>query len=305
MTLRVVFFGTPEAAVPILTAVGSAFDLGLVVTQPDRARGRSKRLVAPPVKDAAVALGVPVAQPSTRLELESLAEGSRAFDVGVVVAYGRILPKTVLDFPAAGHLNVHFSLLPRWRGAAPVARALMASDSMTGVTIIQLDEGLDTGPVLTAQAVDIDANEDAGELTNRLSHLGARLLTSSLERFVSGEDRPVPQSDEGVTYADKLTHSDRPLPLDADAATVVARVRGLSPTPAATLSIDAVPHKILAARTSDADVPAGEWSAVGDRLVAGTRDGSFEIVELQPPGRTRQGGDDWIRGKGARSGTIS
>ena len=184
-------------------------------------------------RSAAVALGVPLSQPKTSSELEA-AIVSEEFDLGVVVAYGRILKPEVLAATRNGYLNVHFSLLPRWRGAAPVARAIMAGDQMTGVTIIRLDEGLDTGPVLTAQAVDIGAQETAGALTTRLADLGASLISSALPAYLSTALTPLPQSDEGATYADKVTKSDRPLDTDATVVEAVNQVRGLAPVPGAT-----------------------------------------------------------------------
>ncbi|HSM44083.1 MAG TPA: methionyl-tRNA formyltransferase, partial [Acidimicrobiia bacterium] len=177
---RVVFLGTPGAAVPTLETLIAEHEVGLVVTQPDRPQGRSSKPVPPPVKVSASAHDIGVAQPQTREELARVIGHHAPFDVGIVVAYGRILRPEVLELPGNGMLNVHFSLLPRWRGAAPVARALMAGDEMTGVTIIKLDEGLDTGPVLTAQAIDISKSDNAGELTDRLARLGARLVANVL-----------------------------------------------------------------------------------------------------------------------------
>jgi methionyl-tRNA formyltransferase len=166
---RVVFLGTPEAAVPALDSLTQRHEIPLVVTQPDRTQGRSKRPVPSPVKRLASAKGLTVAQPEDRSELAKQFEDHGPFDVGVVVAYGRILRPEILEAPDRGLLNAHFSLLPRWRGAAPVARALMAGDAMTGVTIMKLDEGLDTGPILTAQAIDIPPGVDAGQLTESLA----------------------------------------------------------------------------------------------------------------------------------------
>jgi methionyl-tRNA formyltransferase len=188
--------------------------------------------------------------------------GAGPFTVGVVVAYGRIIRLASLQVPHAGMLNVHFSLLPRWRGAAPVNRALIEGDTMTGVTIIKLDEGLDTGPVLTAQAVDIGTEEDSGGLTDRLARLGARLLVDNLDGYVNGEVVPVPQSGEGASYAAKLSKADRALSVDTDPTSFVNRVRGLSPQPAGIIRIDGEVHKIYAAETADADIVTGTWESV-------------------------------------------
>jgi len=218
---RVVFLGTPEAAVPALEHLVGEHDVGLVITQPDRARGRSGTPKPPPVKEAATRHGIPVAQPESGEELLSALKEHGPFDVGVVVAYGRILKPDVLGAPQHGMVNAHFSLLPRWRGAAPVARALMAGDSMTGVTIMKIDEGLDTGPILTAQAIDILEDDDAGRLTSKLAELGGRLLVDTLPGYMSGDIEPVAQSDAGLTYAEKVEKGDRPIDVEVLNACVI------------------------------------------------------------------------------------
>lgn len=301
---RIVFLGTPVAAIPALEMLVGRHDVGLVVTQPDRARGRSKTPSPPPVKELAASLGLETAQPENRAELTGAIDHAAPFDVGVVVAYGRILSPQVLAIPMMGFLNVHFSLLPRWRGAAPVARALMAGDTMTGVTIIRLDEGLDTGPVLTAQAVDIDRDENAGELTLRLANLGARLLLSSLDAYLDGRLVPVPQTDEGSTHADKLAATDRPLRPADTVEVALGRVRGLAPSPAATLEIDGKRHKILKARAHPVGVDTGLWRAVEGVPVVGLSDGGIEVVLIQPPGKGVQEGADWLRGRRRDSGLV-
>lgn len=300
---RVVFFGTPEEAVPTLEALASRYEVGLVVTQPDRPKGRSGRPQPPPVKQEAERLGLLVAQPVNGAEMAE-AVNSQPFELGVVVAYGRILRPGVLDVIPGGILNVHFSLLPRWRGAAPVARALMAGDTMTGVTIIRLDEGLDTGPVLTAQLVDIHPAEDAGTLTARLAHLGAALLVSVIPGYLSGEVVPIPQSDDGATYADKLTAADRPLGGIGDPAVFLARVRGLAPEPGAVLRIDGEPHRILAARMGDHAPAEGRWELVDGVPVVALGTAGVELVTLQPPGGRPMGGEAWARGRRREGGSV-
>lgn len=299
---RVIFFGTPDEAIPTLKALADSFEVGLVVTQPDRAKGRSAVLVAPPVKRWATDVGLPVAQPASHTDLEEVV--GTEFDVGVVVAYGRILRPAVLDATRFGMLNVHFSLLPRWRGAAPVARALMAGDRMTGVTIMRLDEGLDTGPVLTAQAVDVGERENAGQLGGRLAGIGAVLLHDSLTRYIDGALMPVPQSDDGVTYASKIESSDRSLDADDEPAVFVARVRGLAPSPGATLTIDGVTHKVLDAVVEGVPPHPSTWVTREDWPVVGVGEKGVRLVTLQSPGRRPQSGDDWLRGVRRRSGVI-
>jgi methionyl-tRNA formyltransferase len=299
---RIVFFGTPEQAVPTLEILAGAHDVGLVVTQPDRPRGRSGTPQAPPVKETARRLGIPVAQPGTRAELLKL--GPKDFDLGIVVAYGRLLPPEVFDRPRYGSLNVHFSLLPRWRGAAPVARALMAGDEITGVTIIRLDEGLDTGPVLTAQAVDILPEEDTGGLTSRLADLGARLIARVIPAYLDGSVEPIPQVDEGMTLALKLGPDDRRLDDDSDVETFIGRVRGLAPSPGAVLTIDGEPTKILRARRGGQTPDPGFWHAPQGRPVVSVGGEGVTLLELQSPGRRPQPAEDWVRGRHRVSGVV-
>ena len=302
---RVAFLGTPESAVHSLESLVGLHQVGLVVTQPDRPKGRSKRPQAPPVKEAARKLGLDVAQPERKAGIEDALLAEAPFDVGVVVAFGRILTPEVLAIPDKGLLNVHFSLLPRWRGAAPVARALMAGDPMTGVTIIKLDQGLDTGPILTAQAVDIGSVENAAGLTDRLARVGARLLVDSLDPYLRGDLEPVAQSDEGVTYADKIEPGDRPISPADVVDSVLGQVRGLAPRPAATLMVDGEAHKILAVERSDVSPPQGSWQIIDGAPVVGLANGGIEIVTIQPPGKTPRDGRAWANGLHAKAGTVA
>lgn len=301
---RVAFLGTPHAAVPTLRSLASVCEVALVVTQPDQPKGRSDKPMPPPVKEAASQLSLRVAQPSNSAELAEELAAVQPLDAGVVVAFGRILRPEVLEMAGNGFLNVHFSLLPRWRGAAPVERALMAGDKMTGVTIIVLDEGLDTGPVLTAQAIDIQPEEDAGKLTERLAHLGARLLVSALEGYLEGALEPQEQTDDGATYAEKITREDRLLRVAGTVEEAVNRVRGLAPDPAATLGIDGQPHKIYRAAAHKASPDIGTWEAHGGVPVVGVGDGGVALIELQPPGKNRQRGEDWLRGRQRSGGSV-
>jgi methionyl-tRNA formyltransferase len=304
MTSRIAFLGTPGAAVPTLEALADAHEIALVVTQPDRPRGRSSNPVAPPVKLAAERLGLRVSQPESSAQLHEALETAGPLDVGVVVAYGRILRPEHLAVPAHGFVNVHFSLLPRWRGAAPVNRALMAGDDTTGVTIIRLDEGLDTGPVLSSRSVEIDSEEDAGALTDRLAALGASTLTEALDPYLTGSLIPTPQGEEGVTYADKLTRSDRQVGVDLPTSRFIDHVRGLAPSPAAVLDIDGAPHKLLSVVEAASGPAPGRWATVDGRPVIGVSDGAIELVTLQPPGKTPQSGPDWLRGRHSSSGVV-
>lgn len=302
---RIVFLGTPDAAVPTLEAVASSHEVGAVITRPDRPRGRSSRPMPSPVKSSASALGLAVFQPSSPEELLDVIETQGPFDLGVVVAYGVLLRPVVIKLPAAGFLNVHFSLLPRWRGAAPVARALMAGDEMTGVTIIRIDEGLDTGPVLTAQAVDIGPGDSGGELTDRLAHLGARLIVESIEMYLGDRLHPVKQANEGATYAPKLVSSDRPLSTEMSVREIVNRVRALSPSPCATFGIDGTTVKVLGVAEHSTKVKPGRWKEVAGVPVVGVGGGGVEIQVIQPPGKRPMSGASWLRGRGRTEGIVA
>jgi methionyl-tRNA formyltransferase len=248
---------------------------------------------------------IPVRQPESTAEIGGILNAYGPLDVAVVVAYGMILDADARNAPRAGILNLHFSLLPRWRGAAPVARALLAGDSMTGVTIIRIDEGLDSGDVLTAQAVDIEEGESRGALTSRLARIGAHLMAGVIEPYLAGQLEPVPQSLDGLTYAHKITAEDRPLSVELTGNEFVNMVRGLSPSPGATLEIDGRVHKILKARRSTILPSKGSWFGMDDVPVVGVADGGVELLEIQPPGRTPMSGGAWLRGRMQTHGSVA
>ncbi len=293
--MRVAFAGTPAAAVPPLRAlVEGGHEVAVAVTQPDRARGRSGRPSPTPVAAAAGELGIPVLRPATINEPEVIEEiagsGARAL---AVVAFGQILRDAVLArWPC---INVHFSLLPAYRGAAPVERAIMDGAAETGVTIMQMDAGLDTGPMLASRRVEVGDEEDAGSLTARLSEIGGPLLAEVLDDLDAGRLRPVPQPAEGVSLAPKITADDRGLDLSRPAAELARRVRALSPHIGATLAIGGQPFKVWSAQARTEGAPPGV-SADGGRLVAGTPAGSLELLELQPPGKGRMDAAAFLRG---------
>lgn len=302
---RIAFLGTPEAALPTLTALAGMHEIPVVITRPDRSRGRGRDPKPTPVKTEAERLGLDVATPESADELNDALHAAGPLDLAVVVAYGRILRPAVLDVPSHGMLNLHFSLLPRWRGAAPVSRALMAGDPMAGVTIFRIDEGLDTGPVLTAQAIDIEPEETAGELTSRLAGLGARLMSTVVPSYLSGQLEPVPQSDEGMTHAGKIEPGERSIQVTGGRNDEVRRVRAFSPAPGATLVIDGETHQILQARPSEHDPDPGTWAGVAGRPVAGLADGGMELVTILPPGKKVMDGASWLRGIRRQSGVVA
>jgi methionyl-tRNA formyltransferase len=302
---RIAFLGSPKAALPTLTALAGEHEIPIVLTRPDKPRGRGRDSQPTPVRALAESLGLLVAVPETGDEVREALHAAGPLDLGVVVAYGRILRTDALNVPSRGMLNLHFSLLPRWRGAAPVSRALMAGDPMTGVTIFKIDEGLDTGPVLTAQAVDIGPEETAGELTHRLATLGARLMLGVVPDYLEDRVIPVPQSDEGMTQAGKIDPAERAIQVRGSREDEVNRVRALSPVPGATLVIDDEPHQILRARVSEHDPAPGTWETFSGRPVAGLADGGMELATILPPGKRAMDGAAWLRGIRRDSGLVA
>lgn len=286
--MRAIFFGTPRLAVPSLDAVASIADVALVVCQPDRPAGRGLALRPPPVKERALELGVEVVQPR-RVKRAAFAESLRAVeaDVAVVVAYGRILPRAVLDAPRTGCVNVHASLLPRWRGAGPIQWAIAGGDARTGVCLMQMDEGMDTGPVIACEATPIDPDETAGELGGRLAQLGAELLTRELPRWVAGEITPTPQDHDAATMAPLLTKEDGRIDWSWTARAVHDRVRGMHPWPGAHTHLGGTTLKIHRTRVVDGEGPPGAVLAADDALVVACGEGAVAIEQLQLAGKKR------------------
>jgi len=314
--VRIVFAGTPEFARVALAALDAAgFEIALVLTQPDRPAGRGMKLQPSPVKALALERGWPVAQPrSLRLDgkypedaaaARAALETARA-DAMVVAAYGLILPQWVLDLPRFGCLNIHASLLPRWRGAAPIHRAIEAGDAATGVTIMQMDAGLDTGDMLLAEALDIGEDSTA-RLHDRLAALGGRLVVQALREAEAGRLRPVPQPAEGVTYAAKVEKAEARIDWAQDGAAIVRRIRAFDPFPGASTDLDGETLKLWAA-TARA-TPVGE--APGTVLAAGpagievaAAGGVVTLTELQRAGGRRLPAAEFLRGFDVKPGQV-
>ncbi|WP_399681744.1 methionyl-tRNA formyltransferase [Xenophilus sp.] len=314
--MRIVFAGTPEFARVALAALDAAgFDIALVLTQPDRPAGRGMKLQPSPVKALALERSWPVAQPrSLRLDgkYPDDAAAARAAleaagaDAMVVAAYGLILPQWVLDLPRLGCLNIHASLLPRWRGAAPIHRAIEAGDATTGVTIMQMDAGLDTGDMLLAEALDI-GDDSTARLHDRLAALGGRLIVRALRDVEAGRLRPVPQPAEGVTYAAKVEKAEARIDWAQDGAAIVRRIRAFDPFPGASTELDGEVLKLWAAGARAAVVeerpgtvlaagPAGIEVAAGGGVVT--------LTELQRAGGRRLGAADFLRGFDVKPGQV-
>ena len=314
--MRVAFAGTPEFARVALEAIAAAgFEIVLVLTQPDRPAGRGMKLQASPVKQFAAARGWPVAQPrSLRLDgkyPEDAAAARAAIleakaDVMVVAAYGLILPQWVLDAPRLGGLNIHASLLPRWRGAAPIHRAIESGDAETGVTIMQMDAGLDTGDMLLAESLPI-AEDSTAQLHDRLAALGGRLIVHALEQAESGTLRPEPQPDEGVNYAHKVEKHEAQVDWAQDAATIVRRIRAFDPFPGASSVLDGETVKLWSARVqagAAADAPGTVLAAGAPGIAVAARDAVVVVTELQRPGGKRLAAADFLRGFDIKPGQV-
>jgi len=302
--LRIAYAGTPDFAVPALDALAaSGHTLVGVLTQPDRPAGRGRQLTASPVKQRALALGLPVDQPE-RLAGDSQRAALRdwAPDLLVVVAYGLILPRAVLDLPRLGCLNIHASLLPRWRGAAPIQRALLAGDHETGVCIMRLEEGLDTGPVYAECRLPITPDATAASLQQQLAQLGADALLPVIAEIEAGHAVARPQSAEGVTYARKIAKDEARVNWQDDAEQIARQVRAFNPWPVAETLLDAERLRLWSARAE----PATEVTEVPG-TVLGLRDGAMRVAcgrgvlaveQLQPPGKRMMPAADFLRGRG-------
>ncbi|TRD22368.1 methionyl-tRNA formyltransferase [Palleronia caenipelagi] len=291
--MRIVFMGTPEFSVPALEAlIAAGHEIVCVYTQPPRPAGRGKKERPSPVQRAAEAVGIAVRHPvSLRNDAAQAEFAALGADVVVVVAYGLILPQAVLDAPRFGCLNIHASLLPRWRGAAPIHRAIMAGDSETGVCIMQMEAGLDTGPVLRRAAVAIGAEETTGDLHDRLSVLGASEVVVALAELADLE--PVAQAEEGVTYAVKIDKAEARIDWARPATELVRHIHGLSPFPGAWCRAGDVRMKILRASLADGAGAPGQVLS-GARIACG--DGALELVEVQLEGRRAQPVEAALRG---------
>lgn len=291
--MRLIFMGTPEFSVPVLDAlVQAGHEIAAVYCQPPRPAGRGKKERPTPVHARALELGLDVRHPKSLRNAEAQAEfAAFGAEIAVVVAYGLILPQEILDAPARGCLNIHASLLPRWRGAAPIHRAIMAGDPETGVCIMQMDAGLDTGPVLLRKSLAIGAEETTGELHDRLSRLGAAAIVEALDRL----DALIPeaQRDEGVSYAQKIDKAEARLDWTKPAIEIDRLIRGLSPFPGAWCEMKSERVKLLACRLAEG---AGAPGRVIGPLTIACGDGAIEITRAQRPGKSAMNADDFLRG---------
>ncbi|MBL8050155.1 MAG: methionyl-tRNA formyltransferase [Anaerolineales bacterium] len=296
MSIRVVFMGSPDFALPSLRALAQNYQVVGVVTQPDRASGRGRELKSPPVKTLALELNIPIIQP------EKLKEATQQLqtwnpDVIIVAAFGQILKKEILDLPKYGCINVHASLLPRWRGAAPINAAILAGDEETGVTIMKMDVGLDTGDMLTKKSIRLKPDDTAGSVFQTLSTLGADLLIETLPKIFEGSITPQPQPDEGATYAPMLKKEDGKLNFNHSVYEIERRVRAMNPWPSAWFEWDGNLLKVI--RVSVSEKKSG---GIGNRFTVEGRgavtcaDGSIVLEEVQPAGKKVMSGKSFLLG---------
>lgn len=311
MPLRIVFFGTAELACTSLEALAatSNFQVIAVVTQPDKPSGRDLHLQPSPVKATALRLGIPVLQPR-RARDESFVREIRDLspDLSVVVAYGQILPQALLDVPKHGSLNVHTSLLPRHRGAAPIQWAILSGDSETGVTIMKMDAGLDTGPILSERKISISDSETSQTLHDRLAQIGADLLVDTIPAWVQGQIVPRPQPD-GSTYARKIEKSDGLINWEEPAAAIWRKVRAFTPWPGAFTFLETAGKRRMikvweGSIVHVAGVPGRVGTATRDGIVVGTGTDSFQITTLQPEGKKRMTAQEYLAGNPLVPGQV-
>jgi methionyl-tRNA formyltransferase len=301
--MRAAFLGTPSASVPSLAALIDVTDVDVVVTRPDSAKGRSGKPTPPPIKVAAMEWGLPVVQPESRGELDGILQDAD-IDVGVVVAYGRILSPVALASAPAGFVNVHFSLLPRWRGAAPVERAILAGDESTGVSLMQLDEGLDTGPVIAAVETPIAPDETGGSLTGRLAYLGGMLIDDAMTEMLAGKLDSARQLRTGVTIANRLDRSEGRIDPSWTALYAERAIRAFSPRPGAWFSIDGTRCRVHRASFSDEAVTPGAIAPFNGVAVLGLEGGSLDLDLVQPSGKAIMTGTAWLNGRRGAGGHI-
>lgn len=298
--------GTPAFALPALEAlIASPHKVVAVYSQPPRPAGRGMKLTPSPVQLHAEKHAIPVFTPVSLKPAEAQKEfAAHKADVAVVAAYGLLLPQSILDAPRLGCINIHPSDLPRWRGAAPIARTLMAGDEQTACCIMQMDAGLDTGPVLVRAPFTIPPTMTAGELHDAMAKLGAELLMTALDALAQGKARGDAQPEHGVTYAAKITRDDQRIDWAKPAMNVVNHIRALSPSPGATTVVGGEQVKIYAGKVEKGDAGKMPGTALDNELLINTGDGgAVRITELQRPGKARQGAKDFLKGFKVAAGT--
>jgi methionyl-tRNA formyltransferase len=304
MPLRLVFMGTPDFAVPTLVElIGRGHDVAAVYTRAAKPAGRGMETQPTPIEREARRFGIPVLTPKTLRTAEAEEQfRAHAADIAVVVAYGLILPKPILDAPRLGCFNLHASALPRWRGAAPINRAVMAGDPETAVMVMRMEEGLDTGPIAMAERVAIDPDMTAGDLHDRLAPLGADLMARALAALAKDALVLTPQPSAGVTYAAKIDKAETRIDWRKPWKQVHDHARGLSPFPGAWCEIGGARVKVL--RTTKGDGTGAPGTVLGDNLTVACGDGAVRILSLQPAGKRAMTADEYLRGTRVAPGAV-
>src|SRR5215204_5510280 len=294
---KIVFMGSPDFSLPSLRALAQHYEVAGVITQPDRASGRGREVKSPPVKTFALALGIPIMQPEKLRALEAM-EQLRAWapDLIVVAAFGQILKKDVLELPRYGCINVHASLLPRWRGAAPINAAILAGDEETGITLMQMDVGLDTGPTLAKSSIRLTPTDTAGSVFQTLSQLGADLLIKTIPRWIAGEIQPQVQDDALATYAPMMKKEEGKLDFTDDVHELERRVRAFNPWPGTFMDFNGTILKVHRAHVEHGDVEVGQRLIVEDQPAVGARGGLLILDEVQPGGKKSMNGKSFLAG---------
>ena len=297
MSIRVVFMGSPDFALPTLAALEKHYSVVGVITQPDRPAGRGRVLTSPPVKQLAVQLGIAVIQPAKLREPEAQeALKTWAPDLVVVAAFGQILRASVLELPRYGCVNVHASLLPRWRGAAPIQAAILHGDAETGVTIMKMDAGIDTGAILSQRALSIRPEDTAGSLSSRLAEEGANLLVETLPGYLAGGLTPIAQDETRATYASMLTKEQGELDFSKPAEALERQVRAFQPWPGAYAFFQGEMLKVLRAHVDGSVAVPSQRSIIQNLPAVGTTSGWLVLDEVQPAGKRPMSGDVFLRG---------
>lgn len=294
---KIVFMGTPDFAVPTLQALIQHHDVIGVVTQPDRPAGRNNQIKQSPVKKVALESGIPVFQPKRIRKAEAIDELRQwEADIYVVAAFGQILPQTVLDIPAHGSINVHASLLPRWRGAAPIQAAICAGDNETGITIMLIDAGLDTGDMLSKRSITIKSDETAQTLHDKLATIGSELLIETLPKYLSGEVQPQQQDESRVTYAPQIKKDDGQIDWSQSAVEIERLVRAFTPWPGTFTHWNDKQLKIHSGINGDGHAPSGQVVEINGQIAIGTGHGLYYPDEVQLSGKKRMSISDFSNG---------
>jgi len=294
---KIVFMGSPDFSLPSLRTLAKHYEVVGVVTQPDRASGRGRELKSPPVKTLALELSIPVMQPEKLKQPEAM-EQLRAWapELIVVAAFGQILKKDVLELPRYGCINVHASLLPRWRGAAPINAAILAGDEETGVTIMQMDVGLDTGAMLSKRAIRLNPTDTAGSVFQAVATLGADLLIETLPRWIAGEIQPQAQDDTLATYAPMMKKEEGKLDFTHDVHALERRVRAFNPWPGTFMDFNGTILKVHGAHVAAGEIAEGQRLIVQDQPAVGARGGLLILDEVQPAGKKSMSGKSFLAG---------